>query len=636
MQIIDVLPLTILPRNQDQILNYYHTEKLERGAVVEVELNKRKVRGVVIGSTDLKSAKLGFKKHVSYELKHIRRVINPKPQVFEWQLRVASFLASYYYAPLGLCVKLVLPPFWGVRGYEMGGENKLPAEKTKIEEKLVIGNALENIEEQIKKYIGKNKQVFLLVPETFSADYFIERFKKYEPVFVTGAVSNKKYYENWKNIASGETKLIVGTRIGLFLPFANLGLIIIDDESNGLYKSEMAPLYNAVDLAGYVVRMRNSDLLLTGIAPRIETLNSFTKETEKSINKEAKIIDMTREIKDKNFSVLSREMKGNVADIAAEKKKMILFVPRKGHANFISCRNCGEAISCKNCSVPLIYYKVPEEKLICHHCDYNEAVPRKCPTCGSFALKAYGVGSSKVVTELNDYLKYFGINNISVIQLDNDTTGYDEEVQSDLVNKFIDADCAILVATQMIFNHRHLIKVPLIGIINADTLAHFPDFRAEERMFCQLMILRDMTDKLLIQTYNPENYAIKAAVGGDADAFFKKELADRKLFSYPPYSRLTKIYLRHRNEKKLAYGAKVLADKLAAVIKQDKKFANIKIDSSLPSFIFKEKGMFKWNIMLEISPYDIYNDKEVTNIRNELFRYMPDIWHVDADPVLTI
>lgn len=674
MFIIDVIPLALIPRNQTQILSYFNSEPLTPGAVVEVFLGTRKIKAVVISSDSIKNQKLIFKKNVDFKLKNIIRVLNPEPQVSDWQLHIANCISSYYYAPLGICLKTILPSFWGKRGYKITvAKTRINTEKPPQKFDFINSNLKnhgENYAEIIREQLGSGKQIFLMVPENTAAQYFMEYFSEFNPAFISGSLSNKEFYEVWKRVEQNKPQLIIGTRTGLFLPFSNLGAVIIDDESNEFYKSDMMPRYNAADLALKIASDLNAKILIGGSVPRIETCFKISEPFPK-YESHARVINMVDEIKNANFSVFSRLLKEKIIQ---NENYMILYVPRRGHANFTLCQKCGQSIKCPNCSASLVLHKAvsaaPAIKLICHHCNYQTQEPKLCPNCGSYQLKHCGIGTEKVVDELKKlerelarasaYNKNIIAKKINVFRLDSDLSRNIVEKEIKILDDFRKTKPSVLVTTQIIFSYKYLVphllfnntiqknrintekdagllNVPIIGIINADTLINIPDFRAEESLFRQIYTLGRITDKLIIQTHNSENVAIKFASSGNIREFINQELENREFFGYPPFSQFIKLSYRHKNPVKARNEARIVFEKLKIALRQvqdRQQKIDIEILGLSPAFISKERGYYIWNIVIK-NPVQFSGENHGAG-RNEFLRFVPSGWTIDVDPVRII
>ncbi len=631
MYIIDLIPLAFIPRNQAQILSYFHNHILERGSVVEVEIGHRKVTGIVISSDPIKSRKLIFKKSVDFKLKNISEIIDPLPKVFDWQFYMSEAMSSHYYAPLGICLKTILPPFFTKKYYKPEKETATidPVAKN-VDSSFIISdfqNSILKYEKEIKKTISAGQQVFLMVAENTVAEYLRKDLANLNPTLISSETKDKEYHEFWREISRGNIKLVIGTRVGLFLPFSDLGLIIVDDESNDFYKSDMSPRYNAADFAHEIAKIHSAKIIFSSSVPRLETLKSLQPELTNTKNQNTKTISMFSEVKAGNFSIFSRDLKEQLLKNISEEKNSIIYIPRRGHSNLILCQSCSNTIKCPNCSTSLVPHSQinpnnhQEINLSCHRCGHKETQPKQCPYCKSYKIKATGVGIQKVIEELK---KIPNSRQFKTLQLDSDTSENKNKKEVEILEEFKVNRPSILVTTQIIFSHaKSLPKTPLIGIINADALINIPDFRAEESLFRQIYTLGTMTERLIIQTHNPDDQAIKFAAQGDLSGFLSRELEHREDFNYPPFSQLVKLTFKHPNPIKARNETNILSSKFRAILSQNK---NIEIDMIGPSsgFISRERGQNIWNIVLKI--------KNPGENRNELLKYVPNGWTVDVDP----
>ncbi|HEY4506954.1 MAG TPA: primosomal protein N' [Candidatus Paceibacterota bacterium] len=645
MYIIDVIPLSMIPRNQAQILSYFYKEKLPCGSTVEVTIGKRKTKAIVIGSDLAKSRKMVFKKNVEFELKNINKVLVKEPIVTDIQLKIAAHISSHYYSPLGISIRTILPPFWGKRGYGTD-HHAQPEANTQAKESnpelffSEIQNQAEQYLKHIKKYINLGKQVFILVPENTSANYFIKVYKEFDPIFISSSLTNKDYFNAWRQIESGKSKLVIGTRVGLFLNFNNLGMIIVDDESNENYKSGMMPRYNAADVAKFIAKLNSAQILYGSTVPRLETWYLCKEPNKKTDDTRlGEILNMIREIKVGNYSIFSRELQDSLLQAVELKQNTIIYTPRRGYSTFVLCQKCSQLLKCPNCNSSLVLHKKiyeggtqsatsPKPILICHHCKYTQKRPDLCPACGSYKLKDRGTGTERVEEELEKFKNKHEAKGLRIFRLDSDAAKNNEETEKQIIGAFLTSEPSILITTQVIFSYQYeLPKIALSGIISADTLINIPDFRAEESLFRQIYTLGLMSDRLIIQTHSPENIAIKYAAEKNLNKFFTNELSNRRTFSYPPFSQLVKLTYRHFDQHKSRKEASILYDKL--IIERGRIASNdIVILPPSEAFISREKSVYAWNIIIKIKKID----EKVLAQRNELLRLVSTGWTIDVDP----
>ncbi len=667
MYIIEVIPLTILPSSVPQLLSYFFNKKLEKGAIVEIPFGNRKVTAAVVASTPLENQKILLKK-TGFQLKKISNVISEAPQISSYQFKIALWMSRYYYAPLGYCLKTVLPSFFLKKGYEISLQNSqqgspqgdalLLSRRRLAKSLFLLSNAKEtlaNVLPFIRKSTEELGQVVFIVPDTSTLQYFYEDLSlNYEVVKIHSGLNNKKLYEAWKKIASGQADIILGTRQALFAPFKNLRLLVVNDVLHEFYKSDMTPKYNTPDLAGMIAGLNGAKIIfvspVTGVENYYHLNNKEYDLLDKTKAREPlKVVNMIGEIKIGNFSMFSRELKNqflalinpvrgtaepgrslglltsNGVNPSNQNKKILIFSPRRGHSGVLVCQNCGYAVKCKDCGAAFRVHKTTDLILMCHHCLRNVKMPENCPSCNGLKLKTVGpAGTQKIYEEVQKLMEYNGVGKIPVLILDADVVRNETEEQ-EIVEEMAKPRTSVIIATQMIFSHRYTQNFDLIAVLNADSLINVPDFRTEERLFYQIEKLLDFQPKnMIIQTYNPENQAIMTASQGNYKQFYDKELGIRKIFSYPPYSRLVKLTFRHKDRNKAAYEARILSEKLKMAIARMKLDQKVKLIDSHPSFVEKERGLFAFNIILKILP-------GLEEIR-DILKYVPSNWSIDVDP----
>lgn len=641
MYIIEVIPLTLLPFNVPQILTYFYSSKLSKGAVVEILLNKRKVKAVVISSNSIEKEKLALKR-VDFQIKKIAEVTCEKPQVNDYQLRLAAWLAKYYCAPLGYTLKTILPPFAFKKKYSVVIHNfPLPTRRVGNPQVWIYKTKeLVKYLEPLVEKVTKTEQILIIVPEKSSINYFSDFFsKKYNTTVVYSDLSNEKLYDAWQKAQSGETKIIVGTRQALNMHFKNLGLIIVEDPLHEFYKSDMMPRYNAVTLAYKVAELNNSRLIFTSVIPGVENYYKAKngiyelKSIESRPEFDTEIIDMTQEVRNANWSPISKKLNEELLFHLKNGKKILVFSPRRGYAGILMCGNCGSAVKCPRCDVAMRTHRSVDIILVCHRCGTSKPMPANCSVCGNHNLRTAGpVGTQKIYEEIKTKLASKGIKS-PVLVLDSDVvkneTEEEEEVISEISKPQPTDRASVLIATQMIFSHRLYLDFDLIAIINADTLMNMPDFRSEENLFYQMeKLVCFEPKKLLIQTYNPENKLVGKAVAGDYADFYDNELKFREALNYPPFFKLIKLTFRHKNNFKASFAARVITEKLKMAIARSGLPGggeeSVKIIEAMPAYIEKEKGLYVYNIFLKIR-------EDYQNI-NDLLKYVGSGWIIDIEP----
>lgn len=455
--------------------------------------------------------------------------------------------------------------------------------------------------------VKKGEDSVILVPEIALTPQLVERVKgrfgKDISIFHSGLNEGERYDE-WMRVYKGEVKIAVGARSALFLPFKKLKTIVIDEEHESSYKSDVNPKYITRDVAEFMAKENRGKLILCSATPSLE---SYKKALDgeytlvKMLNRpgggklpEVSIVDLREELRAGNRSILSRELKEKIKESLDKKEQIILFLNRRGMTGFVSCRSCGFVYKCKNCSVSLTKHK--GKRLICHHCGHMEFQKDRCPNCGSSYIKEFGIGTQKVEEEVKLIFP-----KAKVIRMDRDTTGKKDSYEK-IYRTFKEGKADILIGTQMVAKGLDFSKVSLVGIISADTSLNLPDFRSYEKTFQLLTQVsgRAGRDKeggrVVIQTYEPNVYPVVNSSNNDYESFYKKEIGVRKLYSYPPFGKLFSIVISSKDLGKLE-------EKLLEI---SKKIDQLNLNSSLftklgpvPCLLSRLKEYYRYQIILK-------------------------------------
>ncbi len=408
----------------------------------------------------------------------------------------------------------------------------------------------------------------MLVPEISLTPQMVDRFlaRFGEQIAVLHSkLSIGERYDEWQKIQKGEVKIVIGARSAIFAPLQNLGIIMIDEEHDASYKSETTPRYHAKELAGYLAKKNSCPLVLGSATPDLESYYE-AKETEKSnlycLTKRAneaklpqiQVIDLRQELALGNKSMLSSQLQEEIQKNLEAKKQTILFLNRRGYSTFLMCRDCGYVFKCKNCNISLTYHKF-ENQLKCHYCGLEENVPHNCPECGSEKVKYFGTGTQKLEEEVHHLFP-----NGTTIRMDNDTVTK-KNSHEEILNQFKNEKIDILIGTQMVVKGHHFPNVTLVGVVAADGILNLEDFRAPERTFQTLVQVagragREEAGRVIIQTYNPEHYAIIHSQNQNYEDFVKTEIPLRKLLKYPPFCDIILIRFQGTNISELKKAAR--------------------------------------------------------------------------------
>jgi primosomal protein N' (replication factor Y) len=402
----------------------------------------------------------------------------------------------------------------------------------------------------------------LLVPEIALtpavAGQFHHRFGE-RVAILHSAFHDSERAQEWRRIRAGQASVVVATRSGVFAPVQNLGLIIVDEEHDQSYKQQETPRYHGRDVA--VVRARNEGavIVLGSATPSLETRynaerGKYTRlslpgRIERRPMPAVSVIDMRREfLETRKQATFSRALIDAVTERLENGEQTMLLLNRRGFSSFVACRACGERLQCVNCSVTLTYHK-RDRRMLCHYCNYATPVPERCPKCASDYLQFIGVGSERLEQELGTFFP-----KARIARLDRDTVGGKRDYETILAG-FRERHYDILVGTQMIAKGHDIPNVTLVGIVNADLGLGLPDFRAAERTFQLLTQAAGRAGRgetpgiVLIQTINPDHYAIQCAAEQDYEKFYRKEIEFRRLMYYPPFGALANVIIRSTNEE---------------------------------------------------------------------------------------
>lgn len=428
----------------------------------------------------------------------------------------------------------------------------------------------------IEEMVATGRQVLYLLPEIALTTHIIERLRVY--FGGTIGVYHSRFNDNervevWQKVLNNEYKVVLGARSSVFLPFSDLGLIIVDEEHETSYKQfDPAPRYNARDAAIYLANVYKGKVLLGSATPSFETYYNarvhkygFVELTERYGGVQLPLIEVvsiSEETKRKTMqshfsSVLMQDMQLALDN----KEQIILFQNRRGYAPVLVCKVCAYTPKCINCDVSLTYHK-HTHKLHCHYCGYKEESPTICPACGSTHLEYKGFGTEKVEDELSLLMP-----DIRLARMDLDTTRSRNSLQT-ILNNLEEKKIDVLIGTQMVAKGLDFADVTVIGIINADSLLKYPDYRANERSYQMLAQVsgragrRGKQGKVVIQTYDPNHRVIKQVIENDYSDLYFTEMEERKSFKYPPYFRIISMDVKHRNPEILYNQAEYLANEL--------------------------------------------------------------------------
>jgi len=414
----------------------------------------------------------------------------------------------------------------------------------------------------IEATLAQGRGALLLVPEIALtpavAGQFFSRFGD-RVAILHSAFTDAERSGQWRRIRSGGASVVVGTRSGVFAPVRNLGLIVVDEEHDGSYKQEETPRYHGRDVAIVRAQAAGACVVLGSATPSLEsrynvergkyTMLELPGRIEERPMPSVKLIDMRQEfLETRKQAVFSRQLVDEVAQRLENREQTIILLNRRGFSSFVACRSCGDRVQCVNCSVTLTFHK-RDYRLLCHYCGYAQKVPKVCAKCTSEHLYFLGLGSERVEEELHHA---FGAARIA--RLDRDTASGKRQYEQ-ILRDFREGSYDILVGTQMIAKGHDIPNVTLVGVISADIGLGMPDFRAAERTFQLLTQVAGRAGRgsvpgtVLVQTINPDHYAVRLAAAQDYQAFYEKELTFRRALHYPPFSAMANVLVRSERKE---------------------------------------------------------------------------------------
>lgn len=468
--------------------------------------------------------------------------------------------------------------------------------------------------ELIEECLTQGKGSIMLVPEISLTPQMVSRFKNRfgdNIAVMHSSLSEGEKYDEWRKIKAGIVKVAIGARSAVFAPFKNLGLIIIDEEHEHTYKSEIKPKYLTREVAERRCRLEGAHLLMGSATPSIETyyraktgelgLAELPERVNGSPMPEVEVVDMREELKSGNKTIFSSSLTEAILDNLKSGDQMILFLNRRGHSTFVSCRQCGIVMKCPRCSISLTYH-MKSEKLVCHYCGYERDNPTVCPKCKSDKIKYFGVGTQKLEKE---FQKKFSVRN--VLRMDADTTSRKNSHQ-EILDKYRRREANVLLGTQMISKGLDFPDVTLVGVITADTSLNLPDFRSGERTFQMIAQVAGRSGRaskkgrVIVQTYSPEHYSIEYARYHDYKGFFEQEIMLRKELGYPPFSSIANIIISGTIENEVIK----YADEISRFLDERiKSHTDIEKLGPAAAAISRIKNRFRWQIVIKSKSEEI-------------------------------
>lgn len=465
--------------------------------------------------------------------------------------------------------------------------------------------------EVIDYALNQGLDSIVLVPEIALTPQTIDRFKNRFGDIVGvfhSQLSEGQKHDVYKAIKAGKVRILIGARSALFAPFNSLGVIIIDEFHETSYKSEKNPKFSAIEVAKYMALKKDVSLVLGSATPSIDEYYKAKQDEYKLIEIKSRankkplpkieVVDMKNELNVGNKSIFSFRLQQEIKEAIKNKNQVILFLNRRGYASFVSCRKCGYVFQCDNCDISLTYHKRNNVGR-CHYCGYEKEIPKECPDCGSTYVKPFGVGTQKIEEELKDIFE-----DIKVLRMDKDTTSKKGSLE-EILNKFKNQEAQVLIGTQMLSKGLDFENVTLVGILSADMILNFPDFKSFETTFqlvTQVSGRAGRSDKegiVILQTYDTDHYAIRRAINYDYEGFFDDEIKIRKVFGYAPFNNMISVVISGANENLVKQNAQNMYDSIIYLL-QNRGINNFEfILGPNPCSISKINQNYRWQILFK-------------------------------------
>ena len=467
----------------------------------------------------------------------------------------------------------------------------------------------------IDQVVQQGKQAIFMVPEISLTPQTLERVNAWFPgrvAMMHSRLTPRQQFDQWWEIREGKYDVVVGPRSSLFAPLPDLGLIVVDEEHEWTYKQiETHPLYHARASALRLGRLTGSPVLLGSATPDVETYHAATRGWHTLLElpdrvsagpdrvsrlAQVEVCDMRKELREGNRSIFSRVLSQELKDCIAGGHQAILFLNRRGASSIVQCRDCGHVVTCRSCSVSLTYHST-QSSLLCHVCNRRTRMPTFCPSCSGTHIRQLGAGTQRVVEEVKKLLP-----DVTVDRLDADATRSGQDTE-DTMARLTSGDTQVLVGTQMVAKGLDIPNVTLVGVVLADIGLYLPDFRAGERAFgllCQVAGRAGRGEdigQVVVQTYNPDHYAIRAAAAQDYSALYDYEIEARREMGSPPFNELVHMVFQDRNDDQTLRQA-TETGKMLTLRAEAQGLTDIEVIGPAPGIPSRIRGRYRWHLTL--------------------------------------
>ena len=566
-----------------------------------------------------------------------------EPLLLPHQVALARLVADHYWLPLIECIRAMLPP--RVRGtgttgagastrqrrhsrllelatgqvsaaerFTLTAEQRAALEVIQANPVTLLHGVIASGKTEVylaaaERALADGLRVLLLVPEISLTPQLVQRVRARlnAPVaLLQSQLTELERAQQWWRARRGEAQVVLGSRSAVFAPIPRLGLICLDEEGSAAYKQDRTPRYEAGWVARQLASVTGARLVMGSATPSVATYHeaandevAMAKLTRRVRGNDAEVelVDMRDEAAEGNRQPLSRRLVELVTRTLENEEQTILYLNRRGMATFVMCRDCGRSVQCLGCSVALVQH-AEIGGLVCHYCGYSRAMPAVCDFCGSRNIRALGLGTQRLETMARRLWP-----TARVLRLDSDAARGPDSYFN-IWEEFSERRADILVGTQLVTRGLDLPAVTCVGVVDADLPLHFPDYRSAENTFALVAQVagragRDgRPSRVIVQTSNPEHYALRCAAAGDYQGFYEAELPARKAFVFPPYADLAVLTRTDRDDARAAASAREAVESMAAGMLKE-GIAGIRVMGPSPAFIHKLRGEYRWQVTLK-------------------------------------
>lgn len=505
----------------------------------------------------------------------------------------------------------------------------------------------------IEEVVSRGRQAIVLIPE-IALTYqtllrFYRRFGDRVSV-MNSTLSPGEKYDQCERAKKGEIDIIIGPRSALFTPFPNIGMVVIDEEHEGSYKSESTPKYHARETALEVARLHGASVVMGSATPSLEAYYRAEEGEYRLFTLQERLtggqlpvvytVDLRQELKEGNRSIFSRRLQELLADRLRKGEQSILFLNRRGYAGFVSCRACGQVMKCPHCDVSLSEHK--NGMLICHYCGYSEPKPARCPKCGSKYISGFRAGTQQIEEKLREMFP-----GVRTLRMDADTTRTRDSYEQ-ILSAFSNEEADVLIGTQMIVKGHDFPRVTLVGVLAADLSLCAGDYRAGEKTF-QLLTQAagragrgKLPGEAVIQTYQPDHYAVVYAAKQDYAGFYSEEILYREMLGYPPAAHMLAVQIFSKEEERGRRLAEQLAaasgiERIRAADRSSEKGENMTLIGPAPASIGRINDIFRFVFYVKCAKYGkLIQVKDLLEEKIQRMQLMNELVQFDFDPMSTM